>query len=236
MTKRRWEQVGAAGGIAFVVLQLVGQALIQVGGAEPAFTAPAEEIVSFFENRDPQLFRIGGFLSVLSIIAFLWFAGVLWAALKRREEDPSWMSQVTFGSAVAAAAVMLGGGGWELAMLRINDGLDPAAAQLLFDQGNHTFAMLWIPLAAMALTAGIAIIKDGALRVWFGWFSLVVSLALLLSRAFWAASGLAFTGYVLFWLWLIIASVALIRRGQVAPDSSSPDPAAADLAIKRSLS
>jgi len=51
MSKRRWEQIGAAGGIAFVVLQLASQALIQIGGAEPAFTAPAQEIVDFFNNR-----------------------------------------------------------------------------------------------------------------------------------------------------------------------------------------
>ena len=133
MSKRRWEQIGAGGGIVFVVLQLAGQALIQVGGAEPAFTAPAQEILSFFMARDPLLARIGGFLSNLSTIAILFFVGALWAALSRREESPSWMSLVAFGSGVAAVAVTLGGGGWELALLRIEEGLDPATARLLFD-------------------------------------------------------------------------------------------------------
>ena len=54
MTKRRWEQAAAAGGIGFVVLQLASQGLIQIGGAEPAFTAsalrlaPAGTSISFF--------------------------------------------------------------------------------------------------------------------------------------------------------------------------------------------
>jgi hypothetical protein len=39
----------AGGGIAFVVLQLLGQALIQIGGAEPPFTASADEILAFCE-------------------------------------------------------------------------------------------------------------------------------------------------------------------------------------------
>ncbi|MGB3714834.1 MAG: DUF4386 family protein [Candidatus Promineifilaceae bacterium] len=169
--------------------------------------------MSFFIARDPLLFRIGGFLSDLSTIAILFFIGALWAALSRREESPSWMSIVAFGSGIAAVAVTLGGGGWELALLRIDEGLDPATARLLFDQGNLTFAMLWIPLASMLLATGAVALRDGALPRWFGWFSLVVSIALLVSRAFWTApSGLAFIGYMLFWLWLIIASILLIRR------------------------
>jgi hypothetical protein len=73
--------------------------------------------------------------------------------------------------------------------------------------------MLWVALASMLLATGVVAIRDGALPGWFGWFSLVVSLTLLISRAFWTApSGLAFIGYVLFWLWLIIASILLIRR------------------------
>lgn len=213
MSKQRWEQIGAAGGIIFVVLQLAGQALVQIGGSEPAFTAPAQEILSFFMNRDPLLFQVGGFLSALSAIAFLWFLGVLWAALRRHEEDPSWMSLVAFGSGVAAVAVTLGGGGWGLVMLRIDEGLTPEIARLLFDEGNITFAMFWVPLAGMLLATGALAIRDGALPGWFGWFSLVVALALLISRAFWTApSGLAFAGYVLFWLWLIILSILLIRR------------------------
>jgi len=113
---------------------------------------------------------------------------------------------------LVAAAVTLGGGGWALAIFRMEEGLDPVMAQMLFDQGNFTFAQLWVPLAAMLLATGIITLRDGAFSKWFGWYSLIVSLALLVSRAFWAAAGgAAFTGYVLFWLWLIIASILLIR-------------------------
>ena len=213
MTKQRWEQIGAASGIAFVLLQLISQALIQIGGSEPAFTASAQEIVSFFENRDLSLAPIGSFLSSLSIVALLFFLGALWAALSRKEESPSWMSNIAFGSGLVGAAVTLGGGGWVLAFMRIEEGLDPASARLLFDQGNFAFAQFWVPLAVMVLATGIVSLRDGALPGWFGWFSLFTSLALLISRAFWTSpAGLAFIGYMLFWLWLIIASILLIRR------------------------
>ncbi len=199
--------------MVFVLLQLIGQGFIQIGGSEPAFTAPAEEILDFFIARDPQLFQLGGFLSSISSIALIGFLGVLWAVLSRHEEEPSWMSLIAFGSGLVAMAVTLGGGGWELAILRIDEGLDPATARLLFDQGNITFAMLWVPLAGMILATSVVTIRDGALPKWFGWYGAIVAVALLISRAFWTASGgLAFTGYLLFWIWLIIASVIMIRR------------------------
>ena len=78
MAQRRLEQVGAAGGILFIVLQLIGQGLIQVGGSEPSFDASSQEIVEFFEARNTLLFSIGGYLSALSLIALFGFLGSLW--------------------------------------------------------------------------------------------------------------------------------------------------------------
>jgi hypothetical protein len=64
--------------IVFVVLQMASQALIQAGGTEPPFGAPAEAIVAFFMAKDGQLFALGEYLSTISLIVFLWFLGSLW--------------------------------------------------------------------------------------------------------------------------------------------------------------
>jgi hypothetical protein len=45
------KKYGAIAAIAFPILQMVSQGLIQVGGMEPAFAAPAEEILTFFQTR-----------------------------------------------------------------------------------------------------------------------------------------------------------------------------------------
>jgi hypothetical protein len=212
MAKHRWEQIGAAGGIVFVLLQLVSQALVQVGGAEPSFNAPAEEIVTFFENRNPQLFAAGGFISVIAVFALFWFLGILWAQLRRHEEDPAWMSLIAFGSGLVSVAAVFVDSGWALAVFRIDEGLDPQLARYLFDSGNFGFATFWVFLAVFLFTTGTEILRDGALPGWLGWFGLVTAIALLIARAFWAVSGAAFIPYVLFWLWLIITSIILIRR------------------------
>lgn len=216
-TGRRWEQIGALGGIAFVILQLASQALIQVGGMEPAFDAQAAEIVDFFMNRDPGLARAGAFLSVLSAIALLWFLGALWAALRRHEGEPAWLSLVAFGAGLAGTATLLGagGGGWELALLRLEEGLSPETARLLFDQGNLNFATFGVTLAGMLLAASAVTLRDGGLPRWLGWLGLAVAVGLLAVRAAWATdAGVKFLPYVLFWVWLIAASVALVRRAR----------------------
>jgi len=216
-TRRRWEQVGAAGGIVFVVLQLASQALIQTGGSEPAFDAPAAEIEAFFMNRNVALSLTGGFLSTLSIIAFLWFLGALWAGLRRSEGEPGWLSLVAFASGLIGVATVLGSGGWELAILRLGDGLEADMLQLLFDLGNFAFAAYWVALAGMLLAAGIVTIRDGALPGWLGWFALLVAVTLLAARPVWfTASGVKFLPYVLFWVWLIAASISLMRRARVS--------------------
>jgi hypothetical protein len=212
MSKVRWEQMAAGCGLLFVVLQLIAQGLIQIGGSEPSFNAPAGEIISFFENRERLLFNAGGFLSAISMLLFIWFLGALWARLRRSEEAPAWMSLVAFGSALAGVAVSMANDGWGLAVFRIEEGLDPQLARYLFDEGNFGFATLWVFLAGFLFTASIVTLHDGALPLWLGWLGLVAAVALLTGRAFWdLPSGAIFIPYMLFYLWLIAASIVLVR-------------------------
>jgi hypothetical protein len=152
----------------------------------------------------------------------------LWAELSRHEGAPGWLSLVAFGSGIAGVATLFGnGGGWELALLRLDHGLQAETMQLLFDQGNYTFASFWVSLAGMLLAASIVTLRDGALSRWLGWFGLLVAVAFLIARPVWfTASGLKFMPYVLFWVWLIAASIVLMRRGRVNHKHSDLQPVA----------
>jgi len=210
MSGKRLEQVAAAGGIAFVVLESMGQGLIQMGGAEPAFGAPADEIMAFFLARDETLFNWGGYLSLLSFIALLWFLGALWAAMRRAEGDPALLSMVAFGSGLVGVAALTGGT-WAMAVFRIREGLDPQVGRTLYDLGNFAFATSWVFYASLLLAAGVAAILYRTLPRWLGWASIIVAVGLLAGRIIWTSQA-AFVPWVLFWLWLIIVSVILIRR------------------------
>ena len=222
MSNTRWDKIGAAGGIVFVVMQMASQALIQVGGGEPPFDAPASTIVAFFMARNGQLFALGDYLSTLSLIPFLWFLGRLWGALRQAEGESGWLSFIAAASGVLVVAAIIGGG-WSLAVFRRDEGLDPQIARLLFDQGNFGFANAWAMLASLSLATGVASIRTGALPRWLGWAGVLIAAGLLAARAIWASSGLVFIPFGLCYLWLIATSIVLIRgaRVPVAPQRQS---------------
>jgi hypothetical protein len=199
-----------------------GQGLIQVGGTEPSFSAPANEILSFFQNRDPLLFKLGGLLSALAFLTLIWFLGALWARLQRYEASPRWLSVIALGSALIGIAVSAGTSGWALAVFRVREGLDPQLARLLFDEGNFGFATLWVFLAGFLLATAVVALRDRALPRWLGWFALVTGVALLIGRAFWDGPGsLVFIPYMLSSLWILATSIFLIRAAGKEDDSSS---------------
>lgn len=217
-------QVGAAGGILFIVLQLVGQSLIQIGGREPSFEASAQEIVAFFEARDTFWFETGSYLSTLSVVPLLGFLASLRGSLSSAEGEGGWLTLVATGAGLVLSALLAGGGFWHLAVFR-NDGLDPQIARLLFDLGNFNFAAMWVMIGVLVFTVGLVTIRFGAFPVWLGRTGLAVGIGLVVARIFWT-SNVAFTPYVLFWVWLAAISVVMFRRSRTHPEgdvqSTSP--------------
>jgi hypothetical protein len=212
----RYVKWGAFGAIAYPILQLISQGLIQFGGSEPAFTAPAQEILGFFQSKDSTFIAISELFIVLSIIAFLWFLGALWRELRLAEGEAGWISIVAVGSGLVAAAGLLIVGGWGLAFFRVEEGLDPQIARLLFDEGNLSFANLWVSLGSMLLAAGVIFRESGenqgaSYPKWLGGGSIILGIGLILARAIWT-SQIAFLPYVLFWAWMIAFGVYVLRN------------------------
>ncbi len=213
MSNRRWEQLGAAAGIVFVVVQVAANNLMeQVGGNEPPSYAEAPEIVNFFMTRDSRLFGLGDYIMTLSVIPFVWWLSVLWARLRRAEGKAGWLAVAALGFGLVSATELVSGGRWTLVMGRIEEGMNPELVRTLFDMGNLNFANIWVSRAGILIAAGILSIRTGALPKWLGWAGLVVALGLLIARAFWERSGVVFAPIAFFWLWMIMTSAVLIRR------------------------
>lgn len=174
-------QIGAAGGLIFVVLQVIAQGLLQIGGVEPPFRASTDAIMAFFTSRNSQLVEISAFLDGISLIAFLWFLGALWATLREAEGESAWLSLIVVISGVMGMATVYAPGGWQLAIFRINDGLDEQVARLLFDSGNLAFANLWIFMASLLLAYAAVTLRTGVLPRWTGWAGIVIGVGLLIA-------------------------------------------------------
>lgn len=205
-------------GLLFLILGLGAQGFIQIGGAEPAFDAPAAAALGFFETRDPELFTVGAYLSVLALVTFLWFLSGLWVVLREAEGGTAWRSMVAFASGLVFVAFVTNGG-WQLAAFRAAEGLDAQLARFAFDMGNLGFASSWVALASLLIASGWIMVASRSLPNWLGWWAIVAGAGFLAARAVWTMP-FWFFPYALFWLWVIAVSILLIRgRFEPAPTS-----------------
>jgi hypothetical protein len=113
--------------------------ILASGSAEPGFGASAAEIQRFWETRDQDLFSIGSYMSVLGMVAFLWFICGIYTAVRGDGSQREWLPTVALASGVAAVGVTLLDA-WQLAVFRASEGLDPQLARFAFDMGNLAFA------------------------------------------------------------------------------------------------
>jgi hypothetical protein len=224
-TSRQWRTMSVSTGIAGLagfVGVAVSQALVQVGGSEPAFDAPGQEILGFFEARHENLYAAGSFVGLIAVLALLWFFAGFWAVLRSAEGAPAWRSVVALGSGLAAVAQLMSPG-WDLAGFRVDDGVDPQLARLAFDSGNLGFANAWLALASFLFAAGWIILGSRALPAWLGWVAMVAAVGFLFGRAIWTTS-IWLIPYALYWVWTIVISVQLLRgRWQSKPSQARFD-------------
>jgi hypothetical protein len=192
MSDRMWRRLGAAGGIFYVVLTILGNDVI--GGTRPG---------------------IGLLVELLGFVFFAFFLGSLWACLRSAEGDGGWLSAAAFGGGLVALAVKLASVAPVLAV-RASGGMDPGTANALIAMNGASFDITFLPLGVMLLATAIVAVRTGALPRWLGWASAVVALGLLgaLSAAVVSPSPpeWVFLAMLLFALWTAATSIVLIRR------------------------
>ena len=211
-TSRQWRTMSVSTGIAglaSIALVAGSQALVQVGGGEPAFDAPADEILSFFEARNDTLYAAGSFLGLIAALALLWFFAGLSAVLRAVEGEPAWRSVVALASGIVVVVPVMSPG-WDLAGFRVDDGVDAQLARLAFDQGNLGFANAWLGLASFMAAAAWIILASRALPGWLGWWAVAAAVGFLVGRALWTTP-IWLIPYALFWVWVIVVCVQLLR-------------------------
>ncbi len=92
MDDAKWERYGAAAGVIFVVLIVVG-ALIS--GSPPSPDDSVRKIANYYEDHTAAI-KTGAFLTGLGSLAFLWFLGSLWSTL-RRSDDTRRLATIAVG-------------------------------------------------------------------------------------------------------------------------------------------
>lgn len=211
-TSERWERIGAATGIANVLLTFVGFGLIVAAAGATDLASTREEIVRHFADPAPALLWVGGFLEWVGILLFVPFAARLAAGFRNGVAD--WLPATVLGAGTLFAAtgiVSLSAGA--TAYLHAGGDLEPGVAVALAHVRSFAFALGWGVGALFLAACATLVLTRGVLPRWLGWAAAVLALALLGGVAAPKAE-FAQTPPMLMALWILAASVALLRGGR----------------------
>ena len=187
-------------GIAFVALVVLS---IVVGGGTPDPAAPAQEVVSFYEEESGRQ-RLAAFALAASMPFLLFFASSLAGFGWPGDPDAraAWRRVFVGGSVIAAATIAIG----VLIHLALANGADGGAApeglQALNVLDSHVVYALVASFGVMMLGAAGWLLGRERIYGWLGWVALALGVALFLPF-------LGVLALLLSAIWIVVASVAL---------------------------
>lgn len=207
-----WPRGGAACGLAFVLLQSAALGCMASGGWLDPGAAQAS-IAKAFAGTPPSQLWLGGYLSVLAALCFIPFAARVAAPLRDADAAPGWLRAAALGGAWALVASELAGAAALDALLaRAGNGLSPVEAVTLFDLAQALLFMFWAGGTVFLAASAVLALRLRALPRWLGVAAAAIAAAFLVAAP--ASPQLLHAPATLFYLWVIAASIALMRLPQ----------------------
>jgi hypothetical protein len=201
----RW---GAVGGIAYVVLFIVGSILL-FSGAPDSDSPPAKIIAYYSDSGHRDRISIGWIVAGLGVFFFLWFLSALRRAVRRWEgEDGYLTSLATIGGAVyatlALAAIAIDMGIRTMSDDTYNHTVYPGLIHAADDAGYILHATGGAGASAMIIAASLAAMRAAVVRPWVGWLGVAAGIIALASILFFTQAAIA--------IWILIVSGLLFTR------------------------
>lgn len=193
------------GGIVFVVLFLIGFALVGNSGDT------GEEMVAFFdENRVRTI--VAFFFLAAAAIAYLPFVAGVRSVLALAEPEPRPLTALAFAGGVATSVLLVVGAAPFAALSDTAREAGEGSADAFALLGSLAYPLLTIGIgfsSLLALAVGLVALRSGALPRWLGWVSLVAAPLILVA--------VLFIPIFVFLLWVALVSLVLVVRREPAP-------------------
>ncbi|HXA30462.1 MAG TPA: hypothetical protein VN193_17140 [Candidatus Angelobacter sp.] len=210
----KWERLGAATGILFVVLLMVSIFMVP---QTPDVNAAPGVIASYYSDHRNAVLA-SAYLGGLAIPVFLWFLGSLFQALRRAEGEHARLSIVCLAGGIATATFALGMAifaatlAWGSALQA-----DGGAVRALFLLSSMSVQFIYFAMVAFVLAGSVLMIRTGVISRWIGEAGVVFAAVMLVgaaslapSGAFQLNGGLTFAGLLAFALWVLSVSVRMV--------------------------
>ena len=193
MQGRIWPRLGAISGVLFVVL-LFG----------PSSTGSDARIVVVLE--------------LIAMLFFIPFLGYLYSVLRQAEGEGGWLAATAFGAGLVDLTIKLGSIAPSFAAQQ--QGLDPQLHDALHKMNSVAFIVTMLPIGVMMAAVAVVILKTRVLPLWIGLLAALTAPACWVNGMFLDAEfGPAF---LLFLLWVAVASIALtLRAGRAGAKASA---------------
>jgi hypothetical protein len=223
MNDAKWEQLGAAAGLLFVILLLVGGF---IAGTPPDPDDSAREFQEYIVDNETAL-KIGSYLNGLAIFPFLIFLGSLWSRVRGAGDETRRLATVLAGAGVVGVALASVGTAVTATMaLRIEE-LGGGGAKFFFTLSTVTTGMTAFAVATLVAAVSTATIRARVFPSWLGPAGAVLAEAWLIAGLSVAtdATGIGFLGFIVFLLWLVwvlVISFFLYRPQPAARAASTP--------------
>jgi hypothetical protein len=206
MKEDRYVEYGAATGIVFVILTIVG---FIVFPTPPDLNSPAQEWASYFLGHHDGV-RAAIVLLTVAMFFFIWFLGTLTSVLRIATGTPRLPSIAFAGGILGAACLLIGLSAEGVAAFR-PQGVDPLITRAM----NDIFVMVGVAaipafVAFFAATA-VVILRTGAFPSWLGWLLVIAAVVqpLTFGALFTKSGAFAGDGALGLFVPLIVAFVAI---------------------------
>ena len=228
----RYARYGAATGIGFVLLVVIGFA---TQPSPPSSDAPPSEFLNYVVDHQNALHAEQLVFGVAGLL-FLWFIGTLRASLVTAEGGPGRLAATGYGAGLVAVATLIVSFGLTAAAAFHPAANGPDTTRTLIDAGAMIAAVGAPAATAFLLANSLVILRTALLPSYLGWIGLITALLNLIGLgAVYTDSG-AFAPdgvfglvapFLSFLLWILLTSMELTRRLGRADAAVRPEPVGA---------
>jgi hypothetical protein len=171
MNDDRYVEYGAATGILFVILTVIGFAVVIPN--PPDLNAPSQEWASYFLGHHSAI-RAGIVILAAAFFFYIWFLGTLTSVLRIASGTPRLPSIALIGGVLGGALLLVGLAAEAVAAYR-PQGVDPLITRELSDIFLMVGVVAIPAFTALFAAAAIVLLRSGAFPAWLGWLTAVAA-------------------------------------------------------------